>query len=93
MAAICCRHGEHHVEVGHVEQFGLAVFEPLGARQALALRAVPVTAGVVGATNEPTIVTVLDMATERRRAASLDRRHHTALGATMIRVACRYAGP
>ena len=42
------RHGEHNVEIRHVEQFGLAVCDPLGTRQALALRAVSITAGVVG---------------------------------------------
>jgi len=36
------RHGEHDVEVGHVEQFRLTVFQPLGAGEALALRAVAV---------------------------------------------------
>src|SRR6266851_10460930 len=30
-------HREHDVEVGHVEQFGLTVREPLGARETLAL--------------------------------------------------------
>ena len=34
------RHGEHHVEVGHVEQFRLTVLEPLGPCETLALRAV-----------------------------------------------------
>ena len=55
------RQGEDHVVVGHRQQLGLACFEPFGARQTLALRAVAITAGVVGATNEPTIGTVLDM--------------------------------
>src|SRR6516164_6595766 len=41
------RHGEHDVEIRHVEQLRLPVRNPLGARQALALRTVPVTARVV----------------------------------------------
>ena len=39
------RQGEDDVEVGHRQQFGLTGFEPFGACQALALRAVPVAAG------------------------------------------------
>jgi hypothetical protein len=37
-------HGEHHVEVGHVEQFGLTVRKPLRTGETQALRAVPVAA-------------------------------------------------
>jgi len=37
--------GEHDVEVGDRQQLGLARIEPVGTRQGLALRAVPVTAG------------------------------------------------
>ena len=73
--------GEHDVEVGHRQQLGLARLEPFGARQALALRAVPIAAGVVGATNQSAIGTVLDMPAQRRRPARLDRRHDAALGA------------
>ena len=38
------RNREHHVEVGHVEQFCLTIFEPLRPRQTLALRTVAITA-------------------------------------------------
>ena len=38
------RHGEHNVEIRHVEQFRLPVRDPLGACQALALRTISVTA-------------------------------------------------
>ena len=41
------RHGEHDVEIRHVKQFRLPVLNPLGTRQALALRTVPVTTRVV----------------------------------------------
>jgi hypothetical protein len=37
-----CWQGEHDMEVRHRQQFGLALGEPIGARQTLALRAVPV---------------------------------------------------
>lgn len=37
-------HGEHHVEIRHVEQFRLTVLEPLNPCETLALRTVPVTA-------------------------------------------------
>jgi hypothetical protein len=33
-------HGEYDMEVRHLEEFGLPVLDPLGASQALALRAV-----------------------------------------------------
>ena len=75
------RHGEHDVEVRHRQQFGLALREPVGARQALALRTVPVAAGVVGVANQPAVGAVLDMPAQRRRPARLDRRHDAALGA------------
>src|SRR5215472_17629424 len=77
-------YGEHDVEVGNWQQFGLACFEPLGACQTLTLRAMPITTGVVGATNESAIGAVFDMPTERRRPACLDRRHDAALGATQM---------
>lgn len=38
------RYGEDHVEVLRVQQLGLAAFQPLGARQGLALRAMAVAA-------------------------------------------------
>jgi hypothetical protein len=38
------RHGEDHVEVLGVEELGLTVLQPLGARHRLALRAVAVAA-------------------------------------------------
>ena len=36
------RHSEHDVEIRHVEQFRLAILEPFGPRETLALRAVAV---------------------------------------------------
>ena len=40
----CCRHREDDVEIRHRQQLGLTIGKPLGASQALALRAVPVAA-------------------------------------------------
>ena len=75
MTAICRRHGEHDVEVGHVEQFRLTVLEPLGPCEALALRTVPVAARVVGDALMAAIAATLDVTAERRGAATLDRGH------------------
>src|SRR5664279_1652745 len=54
-------YGEHHVEVGHRQQVGLARFQPLCARQALALRTMAITAGVVRVANEAAVGTLLGM--------------------------------
>src|SRR5260370_17882700 len=54
-------HREHDVEVGHVEQFGLTVREPLGARETLALWATFVAARVVRAALMATIAPPLDV--------------------------------
>jgi len=70
---------EDHVIVRHRQQLGLAVGEPLLGRGALALRAVPVAAGVVGDGGIGAVRTARDMAAKGRRAAALDRRHHLQL--------------
>ena len=44
----CRRQREHHVEVGHRQELGLALGEPLLCGGPLTLRAVPVAAAVVG---------------------------------------------
>ena len=77
MTAISSGTREHHVEVGHVEQFRLTVLEPLGPRETLALRAVPVAAGVVGDALMAAVAAPLDMTAERGGAATLDRGHGT----------------
>src|SRR5271168_132875 len=73
------RYGEHHVEVRRVEQFRLAVLEPLRAREPLAFGAVPVATGVVGDALVAAAVAALDVAAERRGAAAFDRADGTAL--------------
>ena len=73
------RQREHDVVVGHRQQLGLALGQPFLRRRALALRAVPVAAGVVGDVGVRALLAARDMAAERRRAAALDRRHHLQL--------------
>ena len=75
------RHGEDNGEVGHRQQLGLARLEPFGARQTLAFRAMPIAAGIVGATNKPAIGTLLGVPAEHGRPARLDRRHDATRGA------------
>ena len=69
------RHGEHDVEIRHVEQLRLAVLQPLGAGETLTLRAVAISARVVRDALRAAIAAPLDMTTERGGAATLDREH------------------
>ena len=75
-----CGQGEHDVEVADRQQVGLAFGQPDARRRALALGTVPVAAGVVGHSPVPAVGAGLDMATQRRGAAMLDRRHDLELG-------------
>ena len=70
-------HREHHVEVGHVEQFRLAVLKPLSLCETLAFRTVAISARVVGHTLMTAITAPLDMTAESGSAATLDRDHGT----------------
>jgi GAF domain-containing protein len=73
------RHGEHDVEIGHVEQFRLAVLQPLHPRQTLALRAIAVTTRVEGDALMAAIAALLNVAAERGGAAGFDCGHGTPL--------------
>jgi hypothetical protein len=75
-----CRHGEDDVEIRDRQQVGLPIGKPLGARQALALGAVPVATTVVSDADHAAVVALLDMTTERRSPARLHCRHQAALG-------------
>ena len=75
----CRRQREDHMEVGHRQELGLALGEPLLGGGALTLRAVPVAAAVVGNGRVATVLAAHDMPAEDRRAAALDRRHHLQL--------------
>ena len=59
---------------------------PLARRRALALRAMPVAAGVVGdgGVAAGAVLAARDVAAERRRAAALDRRHHLQLAKAQV---------
>ena len=73
------RHGEDDVEIGDRQQVSLTIGKPLGARQALALWAVPVATAVVSDADHAAVIALLDVTAERRGAASLDRGHDAAL--------------
>jgi hypothetical protein len=75
------RQGEHEVEIGHRQQLGLALGQPLGGRRRLTLRTVPVAAGIIGDADLAAALTLLDMAPQSGRAASFDGGHHPPLGA------------
>jgi hypothetical protein len=74
------RQREDDVIIGNRQKLRLAVFEPLPRRRSLALRAMPVAAGVVGDAFVRTVLAALDMSAERGGPTGLDRRHHLQLG-------------
>src|SRR5208283_5039042 len=59
------RQGEDDVIVGNRQKLRLAIFEPLARRSSLALRAMPVAAGIVGHAFVRAVLAALDMAAER----------------------------
>ena len=63
------------MEIGHGQQFGLAVGQPLLGSGGLALWAMPVAAGIVGDAQVRALLAALDMTAQRHRSAALDRRH------------------
>jgi hypothetical protein len=65
--------------VRHRQQIGFARVQPLLCRRALALRAMPVAAGIVRDLAVGALLTARNMAAERRGTAALDRRHHLEL--------------
>ena len=67
------RDGEDDVVVGYLEQFRLAVRQPLGSCEALALRTVPVSARIVGHALMAAIAATLDVTAKGRGTATLDR--------------------
>src|SRR3954453_13213455 len=73
------RYREDDVEVLGVEDLGAAILQPFGTGQRLAFRAVPVPAAVVRDALMPALIALVDVATQRRRAAALDRGHDAAL--------------
>src|SRR5262249_34732145 len=62
-------------KIGHGQQFGLAVGQPLLGSNGLALWTVPVAAGVVRDARVCAVLAAFDMTAQRRCSAALDRRH------------------
>jgi hypothetical protein len=60
-----CRQREHEVIIGNGQEFGFALGEPRPGRRALTLRAMTVTAGVVGDDRVGAILAARDMAAKR----------------------------
>ena len=73
------RQSEHDVEVLHRQQLCLACLKPGLRRHPLALRAVPIPAGVVGNARVGAIIAPLDMTSERSGSTYLYGRHDTPL--------------
>jgi hypothetical protein len=73
------RQREDKVEVADRQQVGFARGKPVPCRRALTFWAMAVATGVVGNPAVAALLTALDMAAERGRAALLDRRHHLEL--------------
>src|ERR1700704_3270067 len=69
------------MEVGHRQQLGLARLHPFARLRALALRAVPVAAAVIGdgGVAAGLVLATRDMPAESRGAAALDGAHHLEL--------------
>src|SRR3954469_12894874 len=81
-------------EVRHRQEGGRGVCEPLLCGCTLALRAMPVAAAVVGDDGVRAVLAARDMAAERRRGATLDRRHDPELAeAHMAGVGHAPSGP
>ena len=88
------RHCEHDVVIGHGHEFGLAVSQPLLGSRGLALRTVPVAAGVVRDAQVRAGLAAFDMTAQRRRSATLDRRHDFELAeAHMAGMGCTPSRP
>ena len=66
---------EHDMEVSDRQQVGLPLGEPCPRGRALALRAVPVAAAVIGDPPLAAVLTGLDVTAEGCGATMLDRRH------------------
>jgi hypothetical protein len=67
------------VEVLGIEEFGLTVLDPLGARQTLALCAMPVSTGVIAGAFVGALIAVFPVSAESGSPAQFDRTHDTSL--------------
>jgi hypothetical protein len=75
---------EDDMEVTDRQQIGFALGQPDASSGALALRAMPVAATVVGNAPVPAVLAGIDVAAQRGRAAVLDRRHDFELGQAQV---------
>jgi hypothetical protein len=73
------RDREDDMEVLAVEKFGLAIFDPLGTGQRLALWTMPVPARPVANTLLAALIALLDLSSESCRPAQFDRSHDAPL--------------
>ena len=69
-------HGKHQVEIGHRQQLGFAVLDPLDLGKRLTLGAVTIATGIIRVPFEPTAGTVFGVPAELRRPAGLEVAHH-----------------
>ena len=69
------RQGEDDMEIGHRQQLGSAVGEPLLGSGSLAFWAMPIAAGVVRDAQVCAVLAAFDMTAQRRCSAALNRRH------------------
>ena len=67
------------MKVFHLQEFGLAFFQPLSSGQGLALWAMAIGAGVVCVAFVAALVTSFQMAAERCGATQFDRAQHPLL--------------
>jgi hypothetical protein len=78
------RQCEHHVEVGDWQQLGLAGRQPFSSGRPLALRAMPITAGIIGNARVGAVFAALDMTAERGCAARFNCRHDAELAEAQV---------
>ena len=79
-----CRQREDHVVILDRQQVGLPGFEPALRGPRLALRAMPVAAGVVADFQVAAGITAQHVSSQRRGAALFDGRHDLELGKTQV---------
>ncbi len=73
------RHSKDHVKVGDLQEFGLAVLDPLRPCQRLTLWAMPIATGVEAIPLMAASIAAFQVPTQRRCAAHLDGGHHAPL--------------
>src|SRR5262249_40656100 len=64
------------VEIGHRQQLGFTILNPLAFGKGLALRAVPMATGMIGVPLEPTGGTMFGVPTELHRSTGFKITHH-----------------